>query len=283
VRITRGKIEFRNLGFEYPGGRRALDNINLIIDPGETIAIVGATGAGKSTLVSLVPRFYDPAEGAVLIDGQDIRHGLVHSLRSQISMVLQDSLLFRGTIRENIAFGSPASGDAEILAAARIANAHEFIERLPEGYNTWIAEGGLTLSGGQRQRISIARAVLRNSPILILDEPTSGLDAISERAVIEALGAASRGRTTLIIAHRLATVRFADRIAVMDAGRVVECGTHRQLIDAQGLYARLFELQAISRTGTDSPAPSEARRHNAPGAAEIPAKEELDPGTNSAN
>jgi len=247
LRITRGKIEFCNVSFAYPGGRRALDNINLVINPGETLAIVGATGAGKSTLVSLVPRFYDPVEGSILIDGQNVRGSLVRSLRGQISMVLQDSLLFRGTIRDNIAFGAPASSDAAIVAAAKTANAHDFIERLPEGYNTVIAEGGLTLSGGQRQRVSIARAVLRNSPILVLDEPTSGLDAIAERAVVEALGAASKGRTTLIIAHRLATLRFADRIVVMDAGQIVECGTHQQLSGVQGFYSRLFELQAISR------------------------------------
>jgi len=216
------------------------------------VAIVGATGAGKSTLVSLVPRFYDPAEGSILIDGQDIKGGLVRSLRGQISMVLQDSLLFRGTIRDNIAFGAPASTDEAIIAAAKIANAHDFIERLPEGYNTVIAEGGLTLSGGQRQRVSIARAVLRNSPILILDEPTSGLDTIAERAVVEALGAASKGRTTLIIAHRLATVRFADRIVVMEAGQIVECGTHQQLIGLQGVYSRLFDLQAIGRAKSET-------------------------------
>jgi ABC-type multidrug transport system fused ATPase/permease subunit len=252
LHIPEGKIEFCNVSFGYQSGLRTLDNINLVINPGETVAIVGATGAGKSTLVSLVPRFYDPAEGSILIDGQDIKGGLVRSLRGQISMVLQDSLLFRGTIRDNIAFGAPASTDEAIIAAAKIANAHDFIERLPEGYNTVIAEGGLTLSGGQRQRVSIARAVLRNSPILILDEPTSGLDTIAERAVVEALGAASKGRTTLIIAHRLATVRFADRIVVMEAGQIVECGTHQQLIGLQGVYSRLFDLQAIGRAKSET-------------------------------
>ena len=163
-------------------------------------------------------------------------------------MVLQDSLLFNGTIRENIAFGRPEASDEEIKIAAQIANAHGFILGLPDGYDTIVAEGGTTLSGGQRQRISIARAVLRNSPILILDEPTSGLDAMAERAVVDALDAAAKGRTTLIIAHRLATVRFADRILVMDSGRIVELGSHQQLLDAQGLYARLYELQSLQPT-----------------------------------
>ena len=244
IAVAQGKIEFRDVSFAYPGGPCILDRINLTINPGETLAIVGATGTGKSTLVSLVPRFYDPAQGVILIDGQDLRHCQVRSLRGQISMVLQDSLLFSGTIRENIAFGRSAASEEEIIAAARTANAHGFIEGLEDGYDTVIAEGGTTLSGGQRQRISIARAVLRNSPILILDEPTSGLDAMAERAVIDALGAASKGRTTLIIAHRLATVRFADRIVVMDRGRIAEVGTHQQLLNGNGLYVRLFGLPA---------------------------------------
>jgi subfamily B ATP-binding cassette protein MsbA len=244
IKVTQGKIEFRDVSFAYPGGACILDGINLTINPGETLAIVGATGTGKSTLVSLVPRFYDPTQGLVLIDGQDLRRCQVKSLRSQISMVLQDSLLFSGTIRENIAFGRPAATDEEIIAAAWTANAHAFIQKLEDGYDTVIAEGGTTLSGGQRQRISIARAVLRNSPVLILDEPTSGLDAIAERAVVDALGAASKGRTTLIIAHRLATVRFADRIVVMERGRIVEVGTHQQLLGDNGLYVRLFDPPA---------------------------------------
>jgi subfamily B ATP-binding cassette protein MsbA len=252
ISVSGGKIEFRNVSFAYPSGPRTLESINLVIRAGETLAIVGATGTGKSTLVSFVPRFYDPIEGSVLIDEREVRHCNVRSLRSQISMVLQDSLLFSGTIRENISFGRPGASQEEIIAAAQVANAHTFIQDdLADGYDTVISEGGATLSGGQRQRISIARAVLRNSPILILDEPTSGLDAISERAVVEALGAAAKGRTTLIIAHRLATVRFAHRIAVMDRGRIVEIGTHQKLLDAQGLYARLFELQSLGVRESD--------------------------------
>ncbi|MVT70940.1 ATP-binding cassette domain-containing protein [Bradyrhizobium pachyrhizi] len=245
LRVGAGEIEFRDVSFAYPGRPRTLESINLVINPGETVAIVGATGTGKSTLVSLVPRLYDPVQGAVLIDGQDVRTHSVKSVRSQISMVLQDSLLFSGTIRENIAFGRPESTDEEIIAAARVAKAHDFIHTLPDGYDTEISEGGTTLSGGQRQRISIARACLRNSPILVLDEPTSGLDVVSERAVIQALGAAAKARTTLIIAHRLATVRFADRIIVLDRGRIVEMGTHQQLLANLGGYARLYDLQSL--------------------------------------
>ena len=204
---------------------------------------MGATGAGKSTLVSLVPRLYDPSSGAVCIDGEDIRNFSVQSLRAQISLVLQDSLLFSGTIRENIAFGRPDAGDEEISAAAAIANASEFIDLLPDGYDSVVAEGGTSLSGGQKQRIAIARAILRGTSILILDEPTSGLDAASERTVIDALERAARGRTTLIIAHRLTTVRLADRIIVLDKGRIVEEGTHHELLARKGRYAHLYSLQ----------------------------------------
>ncbi len=243
VSQLKGEIEFRDVSFEYHSGQSVLSRINLRITPGEKIAIVGATGAGKSTLISLVPRLYDPSSGTVSIDAEDIRNYSVQSLRAQISLVLQDSLLFSGTIRENIAFGRPDASDKEIVAAAVVANVAEFIDVLPDGYETLVAEGGTTLSGGQKQRIAIARAILRGSPILILDEPTSGLDAASERTVIDALERAARGRTTLLIAHRLTTVRLADRIIVLDKGRIVEEGPHQELLSLRGKYAHLYSLQ----------------------------------------
>jgi len=248
VSRLKGDIEFRNVAFAYETGQIVLSHINLTIAAGEKVAIVGATGAGKSTLASLIPRFYDPSEGQVRIDGQDIRNYSLQSLREQISLVLQESLLFSGTIRDNIAFARPGASDKEIAAAAATANADEFIQWLPEGYETLVAERGTTLSGGQKQRIAIARAILRDAPILILDEPTSGLDAVSERTVMEALERAVVGRTTLIIAHRLTTVRLADRIAVLERGRIVEEGTHTELVAHNGRYARLYRLQMTAET-----------------------------------
>ena len=244
----KGRIEFRDVSFEYEAGQTVLSHVNLNIEPGEKVAIVGATGAGKSTLVSLVPRFYNPSEGAVCIDGEDVRNYCVQSLREQINLVLQDSLLFSGTIRDNIAFGRPDASDEEIVAAAVTANADEFIQRLPEGYEAHVAERGTTLSGGQKQRIAIARAILRDAPILILDEPTTGLDAASERIFIDAFERAAAQRTTLIIAHRLTTVRLADRIVVLDGGRIVEEGTHAELLARDGRYAHLYHLQMSTET-----------------------------------
>lgn len=246
----KGDIEFRNVAFAYETGQIVLSHIDLTIAPGEKVAIVGATGAGKSTLVSLIPRFYDPSEGQVRIDGQDIRNYSLSSLREQISLVLQESLLFSGTIRDNITFARPGASDEEIAAAATTANADEFIQRLPEGYETLVAERGTSLSGGQKQRIAIARAILRDAPILILDEPTTGLDAVAEQTVMEALERAVAGRTTLIIAHRLTTVRLADRIVVLERGRIVEEGTHTELVSSNGRYARLYRLQMTAETET---------------------------------
>ena len=209
----RGEIEFRDVSFEYEPGRPVLKDVNLTVHARERVAIVGSTGAGKSTLVSLVPRFFDPGHGVVCLDGEDIRSYQLQSLREQVSLVLQDSLLFSGTIRENIAFGRPEAAEEEIVAAARAADADAFIRMMPDGYRSHVSERATSLSGGEKQRIAIARAILRDAPLLILDEPTSGLDAESERSVIDALMAAAAGRTTLIIAHRLSTVRFADRTA----------------------------------------------------------------------
>ena len=245
AKTLKGEIEFKNVTFKYDTGQPVLSEINLRIRAGEKVAIVGATGAGKSTLVSLVPRFFDPTSGSVWIDGEDIRNYQLQSLRDQVGLVLQDSLLFKGSVRENIAFGRPDATDKEITAAAVAANADEFIRQKPLGYQTNVSERATTLSGGQKQRIAIARAILRNAPILILDEPTSGLDAEAERTVMDSLEAAANGRTTLIIAHRLTTVRFADRIILLDAGRIVEAGTHAELLSMKGKYAHFCRLQSL--------------------------------------
>jgi subfamily B ATP-binding cassette protein MsbA len=239
----RGKIELDNVSFSYQPDVPVLNNVSLTILPGQTAAFVGPTGAGKSTIISLVARFYDPISGSVKIDGQDIRSYTLRSLRRQMSFVLQETLLFRAPLWQNIAYGKPEATRSEIVHAAELANAREFIEKLPEGYDTMAAEHGVTLSGGQRQRIAIARAILRGSPILLLDEPTSSLDASSEQLVVEALDRLMEGKTSIVIAHHLATIRKADVIFVVNDCSIVQRGTHEELLAAQGVYANLYGMQ----------------------------------------
>ena len=242
---VRGAVRFRGVSFSYDGGAAVLGDINLTVAPGERVAIVGPSGAGKSTLINLIPRFYDPTEGTVEIDGVDIRIVTRLSLRRQIGLVPQDTVLFRGTVRDNIAYARPDASDADVLTAARAANAHDFIRALPQGYATMLGEDGSQLSGGQQQRLAIARAVLNRPRIIILDEATSALDAESERLIQEALDRLTAGRTTFVIAHRLSTVRKADRIIVVDQGRVVDDGRHEELMARDGVYARLAGLQLV--------------------------------------
>jgi len=240
----RESIEFRDVSFTYPGVRHdVLNDINLSIQKGEIIALVGKSGVGKTTFVDLLPRFHDPSKGAIFIDGIDISKATLKSLRDQIGVVSQDVILFNDTVKNNIAFGRPDAKDDDIISAAKAAYAHEFVSKLPQGYETVIGERGIRLSGGQRQRLSIARAILKNPPVLILDEATSSLDTESEIMVQKALENLMGNRTTIVIAHRLSTIRRATRIIVFDKGRIVESGTHEKLIGAGGIYKRLYELQ----------------------------------------
>jgi ATP-binding cassette, subfamily B, bacterial len=240
---AQGQVQFERVTFGYEADRPVLRDVSLEAQPGETIAIVGETGAGKSTLVSMLPRFFDPWQGRVLVDGKDVRDVQLESLRRQVGLVLQEPFLFPFTIAENIAYGRPEASRQEIEAAARAADAHEFITQLPKGYDTVIAERGASLSGGERQRLSIARALLKDAPILILDEPTSALDAETETRLVAALERLMAGRTTFIIAHRLSTVRRADRILVLKDGQIVESGSHGQLLARGKVYAHLHEVQ----------------------------------------
>ncbi|MEN4401157.1 ABC transporter ATP-binding protein [Mycolicibacterium senegalense] len=243
-----GAISFDRVAFGYDSETPVLREVTFEVQPGQLVGVVGHTGSGKSSLVSLIPRFYDPSAGSVRIDGVDLRDYKLHELRSQIAYVLQDTVLFRGTIRDNIAFGRPDAGHDEIIEMAKLANAHEFISAMPLGYDSPVGERGMTLSGGQRQRIGIARALIRDSPILILDEPTAALDAESEHLVMSALQRLMAGRTVITIAHRLSTIRDADKIVVLEEGRVVEEGTHTELLTAGGRYAELHRIQYEDET-----------------------------------
>jgi ABC-type multidrug transport system fused ATPase/permease subunit len=254
----RGEIEFQNVAFSYNDEAKVLTDVSFSIKAGQMVGVVGPTGCGKSTIVSLIPRFYDPTGGSVKIDGVDLRDYKFLALRDQIGYVLQETILFAGSVRDNIAYGRKDVTEAQILEAAKLANADEFIQRMPHGYDTMVGERGDTLSGGQRQRIGIARAIVRNNPILILDEPTAALDTESEQLVMEALERLMKGRTVITIAHRLSTIRDADKIVVLKGGVVAEEGTHDELLARNGVYAELYKIQFSSPPPASSAAAAAA-------------------------
>lgn len=245
---VQGAVEFRNVSFNYVDNIPVLKDISFRLKPGETLALVGATGVGKTTIASLIPRFYDPDWGEILVDGKDIRSLTLNSLRRQISLVSQDVFLFNGTVRDNIIYGSPGATEEEVIGAAKAANAHEFILGLENGYDTKIGERGVRLSGGQKQRLSIARAILKDSPILILDEATSAVDTQTERLIQEALNTLKENKTAVVIAHRLSTIQDADQIVVLREGEILEQGTHEELLQNRDLYYQLCQAQSASRT-----------------------------------
>ncbi|MEU0256182.1 ABC transporter ATP-binding protein [Streptomyces sp. NPDC006184] len=254
---ARGDVEFDGVGFRYPGTSSwALSDLSLQVAAGQTLALVGASGAGKSTVAKLQLRFYDPDRGAVRLDGTDLRDMRLSDVRENVAVVLQETLVFQGTVRDNIAYGRPEATEAQIVAAARAADAHDFIEQLPQGYDTMVGQRGRTLSGGQCQRLAIARAMIRDAPVLLLDEPTSGLDVRSGRRIMDPLRRLMAGRTTIVISHNLLTVRDATNIAVLDRGRVVEYGTHDDLLRRGGSYARLHRLNAASGSAAMRSVPS---------------------------
>lgn len=246
IKISKGQIDLKHVSFKYnENEKEVLHDINLTINKGETVAFVGMSGGGKSTLINLIPRFYDVTQGEILIDHHNVKDFLTGSLRNQIGLVQQDNILFSDTVKENILLGRPDATDDEVVESAKMANAHDFISNLPNGYDTEVGERGVKLSGGQKQRLSIARIFLNNPPVLILDEATSALDLESEAIIQEALDVLSKDRTTLIVAHRLSTITHADRIVVMENGRIVETGTHQQLINKRGAYEHLYSIQNL--------------------------------------
>jgi ABC-type multidrug transport system fused ATPase/permease subunit len=250
-------VRFEHVNFSYSGRTDTLSDVTFEARPGDVVAIVGPTGAGKSTMASLIPRFYAPKSGRITLDGRDLREVTLKSLRRQVSIVLQEPLLFSGTVAENIRYGRLEATDAQVVEAAKAANAHEFIERLPQKYDTVVGERGAQLSGGERQRIAVARAFLKDAPVLILDEPTSSIDSRTEAVILDALDRLMAGRTTFMIAHRLSTVRKADQILVVDRGRIVERGTHEELLAAGGLYRQLHDMQAGRREDAEESAADE--------------------------